>query len=604
MSRRNLIRRIRARLHGERGFTILETVIALMVVFASLTALAYTASNGFRYIGYGRDRIQATGIANRVMEDIRGLAYTKITGGIPTSELTSDGRIVDCSGEYRFQSCAGEEIVSSTFDATYEAAWLVPHTDSMSVGNLDITYSTYVTNDDPTTNPYRVTVLIEWANGAIGNAPNNSVRVQSLFWSPEGCVNSTTHPFAAPCQPFFYGQVDAPQPLLSVTGQLFDFGIDFGLPDGTPGLSVTLPGVAATAQEEQTTDLDATSTLSGITFVDSAGEESAGNQQAKADADNKAETATGVTDGGSSTDVTTDTLSRVVTGCCGEIGLRATVAAGDTEGRSASVDASGVDTYACPTTGTRETDLLPCSGARTRQVGTATVEVLHSHVLTPVGAANLLRVVGPVTDTTVKIDRDAAGVGEDGLIDVLASRTLGTVQLGGFPTSGMTPPAGMSSTATNDTNYCVRLVGYTDSARAVAGERTSIAPSAPAPTGSLYYYSGSGYSNKAVTDTTLDSLAVTCSKTQLVGASTTTWRVTVVSGGIAHATATTAQTTDPTDSTIRWDVQADTQPIEITIRYEFIVDGITQINLSATFDPGDLLAHGIYEPPPAQQGGP
>ena len=599
MSRRDLIRRNRARLDGEHGFTILETVIALMVVFASLTALAYTASNGFRYIGYGRDRIQATGIANRVMEDIRGLAYTKITGGIPTSELTSDSRIVDCSGEYRFQSCTGEEIVSSTFDATYEAAWLVPHTDSMSVGNLDVTYATYVTNDDPTTNPYRVTVLIEWANGAIGNAPNNSVRVQSLFWSPEGCVNSTTHPFAAPCQPFFYGQVDAPQPLLSVTGQLFDFGIDF------ESLEVTLPGIAATAQEEQTTDLDATTTLSGITFVDSAGEESAGNQQAKADADNKAETATGVTGGGTTTDVTADTLSRMVTGCCGQIGLRATVAAGDTEGRSASVDASGVDTYACPTTGTRETDLLPCSGAHSRQVGAATVEVLHSHVLAPVGAANLLRVVGPVTDTTVKIDRDAAAVGQDGLIDVVASRTLGTVQLGGFPTSGMTPPAGMSSTATSDTNYCVRLVGYQDTVRAVAGESTATSPSASITAGTFYYYSGSGYSNKAVTDTTLDTLTVTCSSgTQVVGASTALWRVTVVSGGIAHATATTAQTTDPTDPTIRWDVQADTQPIEITIRYEFIVDGITQINLSATFDPGDLLAHGIYEPPPAQQGGP
>jgi type II secretory pathway pseudopilin PulG len=597
MSRRNLIRRISARLHGERGFTILETVIALMVVFASLTALAYTASNGFRFIGYGRDRIQATGIANRVMEDIRGLAYTKITGGIPTSELTSDSRIVDCSGEYRFQSCAGEEIVSSTFDASYEAAWLVPHTDSMSVGNLDVTYSTYITNDAPTTNPYRVTVIIEWANGAIGNAPNNSVRVQSLFWSPEGCVNSTTHPFAAPCQPFFYGQVDAPQPLLNVTGQLFDFAIDF------ESLEVTLPGLAATAQEEQTTDLDATSTLSGITFVDSAGVESVGNQQAQADADNKPETATGVTDGGSTTDVTVDTLSRVVTGCCGQIGLRATVAAGDFEGRSASVDASGADTYACPTTGTRETDLLPCSGAHTRQVGTATVEVLHSHVLTPVGAANLLRVVSPATDTTVKIDRDAAGTNEDGLIDVVASRTLGTVQLGGFPTSGMTPPAGMSSTATDDTNYCVRLVGYQDTVRAVAGESTATNPSASVTAGSFYYYSGSGYSNKDVTDSTLDTLTVTCdSGSQIVGASTARWRVTVSAGGIRHATATTAQTTDPTDSTIRWDVQADTHPIEITIRYEFIVDGLTQINLSATFDPGDLLAHGIYEPPPAQQG--
>jgi type II secretory pathway pseudopilin PulG len=596
MSRRNLSRRIRARLHGERGFTILETVIALMVVFASLTALAYTASNGFRYIGYGRDRIQATGIANRVMEDIRGLAYTKITSGIPTSELTSDSRIIDCSGEYRFQSCAGEEIVSSTFDATYEAAWLVPHTDSMSAGNLDVTYSTYVTNDAPTTNPYRVTVIIEWANGAIGNAPNNSVRVQSLFWSPEGCVNSTTHPFAAPCQPYFYGQVDVPQARFDVTGQLFDFTIDFD------SLAVTLPGLTATAQEEQTTQLNATTTLSGIEFVGSAGSETAGNLRAKSDADDQAETAAGPADGGSSTNLTTETLSRVSSDCCSEVGLRATVASGDLEGRSTSVDASGADTAACPTTGTRETDLLPCSGAHVRQVGAVTVEVLHSRLLASVGPANLIRVVGPATNSTAWIDRDAAGAGEDGLIDVRASRVLGTVQLGGFPSSGMTAPSGMSAVQTSDTNYCVRLVSYQDTIRAVAGESTPTDPSASITSGSFYYYSGSGYSNRAVTDATLDTLTVTFSTTQIVGASTVTWRVTVASGGIRHATATTAKTTDPTDPDVRWDVQAGTQPIEITVRYEFIVDGVTQINLATRFDPGDLLARGIYEPPPAVQG--
>ena len=52
----------------------------------------------------------------------------------------------------------------------------------------------------------------------------------------------------------------------------------------------------------------------------------------------------------------------------------------------------------------------------------------------------------------------------------------------------------------------------------------------------------------------------------------------------------------------QWPRANDTQPIEITVRYEFIVDGVTQINLSATFDPGDLFAHGIYEPPPAVAG--
>jgi Tfp pilus assembly protein PilV len=596
MTRRQIIRRIRARLHGERGFTILETVIAMTIVFASLTALAYTATVGFRYTGYGRDRIQATGIANRIMEDIRGLAYSKITSGISSTELTGDSRIASCAGVYRFEDCSGEQLVSSTFAAGYTAQWLVPHTGTVSTGNLDVTYATYVTNDDPTATPYRVTVIIGWSSGAIAAAPNNFVRLQSLFWSPDGCVNSTTHPFAAPCQPYFYGQVDAPQARLDVTGQLYDFAIDFD------ALAVTLPGIAVTGQEEQTTELNAITTNTGLEITDSAGTESAGSQKQAAHADDAAETDDGTTAGGATTNVTSHTVERVVTGAGTEVGLRATVASGDTEGRAASVDASGVDPYACPTTGTAETDQLACVGGKTRQVGLITVQVLHSQILSAVGPANLLRIVGPASDTTAWLDRDVGGTNEDGIIDARASRTLGTVQLGGFPTAGMTAPSGMSTTATNDTNYCVRLVGYQDTVRAVAGESTSTSPSATISAGTFSYYNGTGFSSKASTDSALDTLTVTCSKTQVVGASTVTWRVTVAAGGIKRSTTTTSQTTDPANGDIRWDVQAQTQPIEITIRYEFIVDGVTEINLAATLDPGDLFARGIYEPPPAAAG--
>ncbi len=99
MTRHMLQRRLHAALDGERGFTILETVIAMTVVFASLTALAYTATIGFRYVAIGRDRIQATGVANQIMEEIRGLAYTKITAGMSSTDLTGDSRIVTCSGD-------------------------------------------------------------------------------------------------------------------------------------------------------------------------------------------------------------------------------------------------------------------------------------------------------------------------------------------------------------------------------------------------------------------------------------------------------------------------------------------------------------------------
>ena len=89
-------------------------MIAMVVIFGSLTALAYTATVGFRYISYGRDRQQATAYANKIMEEIRGQAYSVITRGMSTSDLTGDARIVTCTSVKRFESCSGPKIVSTT----------------------------------------------------------------------------------------------------------------------------------------------------------------------------------------------------------------------------------------------------------------------------------------------------------------------------------------------------------------------------------------------------------------------------------------------------------------------------------------------------------
>ncbi len=139
MTRRMLTARLRARMRGERGFTIVETMVAITVIFGSLTALAYTATIGFRYIAFGRDRTQATGYANEIMEGIRALPYSAITKGLNTSEYTSDPNIESCSGDYRLFTCSGEKLVGQTFSGGYSEDWLVPHTGSFTTDNgLDL----------------------------------------------------------------------------------------------------------------------------------------------------------------------------------------------------------------------------------------------------------------------------------------------------------------------------------------------------------------------------------------------------------------------------------------------------------------------------------
>jgi type II secretory pathway pseudopilin PulG len=138
MTRATLRRRLRALSHDERGFTILETVIAITVMFASLVALAYTATIGFKSIAYARERVTFNGVADQIMEEIRGQAYSKIQSGLLTSDLTGDPNIINCGGTpvvYRFESCAtGEKIVSSGGVAT--TPWINPHSATVAASTI------------------------------------------------------------------------------------------------------------------------------------------------------------------------------------------------------------------------------------------------------------------------------------------------------------------------------------------------------------------------------------------------------------------------------------------------------------------------------------
>jgi type II secretory pathway pseudopilin PulG len=590
MITRILAHRLRARLHGERGFTIIETVMAMGVILASLAAVAYTVTSGLTYIAYSRTRIQATGLANEIIEEIRALPYSSIRRGMDAADFGADANIVYCAPDYRFESCAGDKIVVSTFAGAYTADWLVPHSGTVDLDGITADWSTYVTNEDIRTNPYTVTVIVTWTGGSLPNNPSSIVRLQSKFWSPTGCQNTAVHPFAAPCQPFFYGLAQAPTAEISIAGELHFGGVD--LTDAF----LDLPGVEASGQQEQLIDLAATATASGARMVGSTGTETEGGEMATGEADSDPGSPTS-TVGGTVLTGGGAALERLQPDCCGEIGVRIAAPAGDTGDANASTIATAADAYACPPNGTRETDSLPCSGARVRQTGQVVAQVPLSHALSALGTATVARVNDSGTYTTAVVDRDAVS-GYQGLADISANRTLGTIFLGGFPTAGLSAPVGMSTSAAVDTNYCVRITGYTDAARVLVGERTSTNPS-NSVSGTVFYYNGVGFSSKSVTDSTLDTQAVTCETTQIVSGSTVIWRVRVLLGGFSAASAPTpTQTPDPVDAQTRTEAQATTSPIHVTLHYDVFVDGQNEVDLVVQTDLGSLLATGSYGQPP------
>src|SRR6266566_4524081 len=90
-----------ARLNSdERGFTLVEVVFAITVMFVALMVLAYTATTGFSYEDLARQKQTATGIADQIMEQTRGLAWDKITAGHVSGDLAGDANLVTgCAGD-------------------------------------------------------------------------------------------------------------------------------------------------------------------------------------------------------------------------------------------------------------------------------------------------------------------------------------------------------------------------------------------------------------------------------------------------------------------------------------------------------------------------
>lgn len=602
---------VRARLHAdERGFSLLETIIAVTVIFGSLAALAYSATVGFGYQGLSRQRQAGTGIANQLMEEIRGLAYENVQAGLSSTDLSGDPNIVDgttcgdAAGTYRFLSCtpdpdvpgSGEVIVHSPGLSTTTP--LVPHRSS-TLPNTDPTrdgttfgWSTYVTRDDSVaSSPYRVTVLVTWSGGRV-NAPNKLVRVQSLFWSPIGCRSTSTHPFAAPCQPFFYGTATVPQTSVTVSGSIEELTFTSG--------ELLAPSAFSSVQQEQIQKAQGTWHGPEATVTDATGTGAAGGTTLSTSADSDPATA-----------LTEYSRARCPEdGACasGSVSSSASgntitfTAPAGTIAESDSTTAVGGGNVCPPPPDVAESDGLQCAGGRVLQAGILSTTLNLSHSTNP-GAATVVRLQAPSTASKTFVHRTAFPSTNgctptsttDGCLRLTANRYLGTLNIGGLP-AGVTPEAGWSG-ANPWNGYFLSLVGYQD---ALAG---SVGTESPLPTasmsGTIYYFNGTGYSSVSVTNAALNGLSASYTLTRNVSGKDVTVTIATDPVGMA-AGSTSLSPTAPGGSAIRTDVDAQAIPPALAVRYTIVADAVTLADLTVTVNLGVLQARGTYAPAPVE----
>ena len=610
--------RLRDRRGEEDGFTLIETIIAVTIIFGSLLALAYTATIGFGYGDLARQKQAATGIANQTMEDIRGLAYDTMAKGLLSTDLASDSNIINCGGSpvvYRYLSCSagstvgsGEKIVNSA-SAANPTVPLVPHTGTITNNGVAYTWSVYLTNNCPTVDaasappcttasPYRITVLVTWTAGK--NAPNKLVRIQSLIYSPSGCRSTATHPFAAPCQSFFFGTSTVPQGQLTVTA----------VSGGISGLTFTsgdlfTGSVESAVQQEQLTQTQGAYTPVGVRVVDGAGTTTSGAVQ---------ETTTGAdSDPGSSSVSPYSTATLISPGSAstltspsggGSTNIAFTSPAGDTARSDSTTSAAGSNVCP-PPTDTAETDSLPCAGSRHQQGGTLT-SVLTMNGFTPaLGTATLGQVaavasnpnktfVNRVLNPTSNLCTPATST--DGCMSVTTTRRFGTINIGGLP-SGMTAPANWAGAGAWN-GYYLSLVGYQDQATAASGVAAPL-PTAPPPAGTLYYWNGAGYSNLSATSASIGSLSLSNTFSQVISGHNVVVSMSTVSGSMAAAV-TSATPSSPAGNATRTDVDALITPPTATIVYQISIDGTTVVNLRIALNLKQMEARSIYAAAPTQ----
>lgn len=287
-----LLRRVR--LTDDGGFTLLEIVVAMVILATVLLSLIGVQLSSLQTVTLAKQRQQASALADQTMEQLRALPYDTVTSGLLSTDTAGDPNITTVSGVLTFaptyDPSISEQLVTSS---TQTAAPLVPHVQTIQVGNVPYDVRTYVSRVDPT-QPLGdwLTVIVTWSSGSTHGA-SKSVAVRSQLFSPTGCnaASTATRPFAGPCQAFFYTDAGTAPAGITISpttaGQNLVSGID------ATNLEADLPGMSVRTQNEQIVSTQSSVTATAMHLTSSSGTATWGNETGVSAADTDPATGTG-----------------------------------------------------------------------------------------------------------------------------------------------------------------------------------------------------------------------------------------------------------------------------------------------------------------------
>lgn len=186
----------------DAGFTLIEVIVAMVIVALVMTSLSYAVVGSLKTIQQARQRQTATALATQQLERLRALPYDTVTqpgaGSTVKSGLLYTSTASGVSTFAPASSVLGGGVSETLVVNTVSGQW----TDTV-VDGVTYRVHTYVTKAPPTASgsqPFNLTVLVRWTSAVFPTARTTAERTTTF--SPAGCLSTATAPFAAPCQAY------------------------------------------------------------------------------------------------------------------------------------------------------------------------------------------------------------------------------------------------------------------------------------------------------------------------------------------------------------------------------------------------------------------
>jgi len=561
-------------------------LIAVGVLTLTLTGVSAVLGAQLVSIGASTAQQTANGLLTQAMEEVRALPYQFVVDGLSSSDSTISGDPnISVTGTAPNQTYTykptGETIPVSS---PYSQAPFVPHISQKTVSGIRFQTAAYPTIDTDESGLYRVTIAVSWqpAHGV------SSVSAETFVYSPStGCLTDTNHPFAAPCQAFFYSQSSATSGSgLTVTGTVAGLNLtDIELLGPQASSSIQIEQSTSVLGDVKTSEADLS--VLGVT-------QSVGGQSATSASDNDPGTRSPVSQSAST--ASQSGAQPLTLGSLLTTALTAIPGLGDEGTTTSTVDAASsppCDDLA----GHAQLTALPCGNSTVVQSGAL------ASVSAELSAVGLPLVTWQPSSISSFVGRYASAGGSycsatsgDGCVHAAASRSFGTLELAGLPAlAGLVDPVGWGtgSATCPAGNYMVGLVGYSDQASAESGVGAS-APGATVNSAHLCYWNGTTYQALSVSlGSTPDPISIPTLSIGIPAIAAVT-----ITPSISFGQTTTMQNTPSGCSSACTASSVITSPISGTLEVSVVVLGQTVADLTIGIDLGNLDVRTSYQAAP------